>query len=292
MRRLLHGVLTLLVTSAAWCAVPPDSLAFKYVAVGDPLPRLRLAPVAGGPAVDYLGGEDDTVRVFAFVGEGSDRSLALLPVVRDLHARFAGRGVHWCLIVTDRDTAAWADSVAAACPGVPVLVDRGDVLYGTLGVPLTPVVGMGDRDRVLRAYLPYHKVNYGAIIAAHVQHLLGDLDDAGLARVLAPRRQRVRDTADAAVSRSLKLARLLLERGKPDKALGLARRTVNRHPAVPAAHRLLADVLAALGDSAAAATARARADSLAATVPADTGTAGSGVVPAPPPATADSAAAR
>ncbi len=264
MRTLTRCCLFLVLATLAWGAAPGDSLAFKYVAVGDRLPRMRLPAVGRQARLDYLGGGTDRVRVFAFVGEGSERSTSLLRIFARLHQRFADRPVHWCLIVTDRDSAAWADTVAAVCPGVPALLDEGDALYGTLGVPLTPVVGVADSLGVLRAYLPYRKVNYEAVIAGHVRHLLGEIDAAALARILSPPRRRVHDSAAASVERSLKLARLLLERGKPDKALSLAEKAVARYPDEPAAQVLLAEVHAALGDSAAARDARARADSLAA----------------------------
>ncbi len=258
MKALVRCCVVLALATLAWGATPGDTLAFKYQAVGERLPRMRLPTPDRRNRIDYLGEDGARVRVFAFVGEGSERSVDLLRIVARLHRRFAARPVHWCLIVTDRDSAAWADSVAAACPGVPVALDVGDTLYGTLGVPLTPVVGVADSLAVLRAYLPYRRVNYAAVIAAHVRWLLGEIDAAARDRVLSPERHRVQDGAAAAVARSRKLALMLLERGKPDRALALAEKVLARYPEAPSARALLDEIRAAAGDSAVAGDTPAR----------------------------------
>ncbi len=221
-------------------AFPGTDAAFSYATEGEPLPSMTL-PRVGGGAESYLGEDDAVARVFAFVKADHKRSTELLTILDDLHREFAERPVHWALIVSDRHGGSQADSLSASYPDLPILRDMQDGLYGALGVALTPVVGIADEAGVLSVYLPYHKINYSASIAAHVRFLLGDIDDDALAKALAPS-GRVRDTADAGVLRTLKLARMLLDRGKFDQAQKQAEKALAAHPDQPDILELLADI--------------------------------------------------
>jgi hypothetical protein len=68
---------------------------------------------------------------------------------------------------------------------IRILIDRNDDLYGSLGVALYPVIGITDKDHVLRHYLPFRKVNYPAIIEAAIREVLGQIDRAEFERVLS-----------------------------------------------------------------------------------------------------------
>lgn len=257
-RALALACLAFLVCAAA---VPAVDLAFTFVQVGQELPDLQLA----GPrtaAASYLGGEDAQARVFVFLKDGRDSSDRFLETLSGLQHGFAERPVHWSLIVSDRTAPDWADTVCARCPGVSVLRDEGDRLYGTLGVPLTPVVGIADADHVLRAYLTYRKINFGRVIEAHVLRVLGDIDDAELESRLSPH-GRMRDTAAGSVARKLKLARMLFDKEKFDSARKQVDSAIAEAPDAADAWALLAEIHAATGDGDRAAFARARADSLA-----------------------------
>lgn len=240
---------------------PAADLAFSYVAEGDHLPPLELDR-SGGGRESYLGGAGDRARIFAFVKGDHPRSAEIMAEMAAIAGEFADRPIHWALIVTDRHGAAWADSAAAALPGASVLIDHGDTLYGTLGVALTPAVGLGTADGLLHAYLPYRKLHFGAVLRAHLQFLLGDIDAAGLAEILEPVRSRVADSQEAGCLRALKLAGILLESGQADKALIQVEKAVADCPELPAAYETLAEVRKTLGDEAGASTAAKRARSM------------------------------
>lgn len=238
----------LLVTLAGAAA-----LAFKFVSVGSRLPEMELARVGGGTA-GYLGGEGDQASLFAFIKADQEGSEELLKILQELKPDYAGRPVHFALIISGRAEAAWADSILVRCPGATVLLDQGDALYGALGVPLTPVVGIGDGDHVLRAYLTYRKVHYKTVIDANLKFVLGDTTADELARSLAPSGN-AQDSPEAAAGRKLKLARMLLDRGKIDSALSQTQGVLAEYPELSAAHRLLADIRRAQGDEEGAAAA-------------------------------------
>lgn len=248
------------VLAVLFAGSPAANLAFSYVAQGDPLPPVELDR-AGGGRESYLGSAADQARVFAFVKGDHARSAEILAEMAAIAVEFGDRPVHWALIVTDRHGAAWADSAAALLPGASVLIDHGDALYGTLGVALTPAVGLGTAEGVLHAYLPYRKIHFGAVLRAHLQFLLGDVDAAGLAEVLAPTRARVADSQEAGCLRALKLAGILLESGKTDKALIQVENALADCPDLAAAYEALAQVRRALGDEAGAEAAASRARS-------------------------------
>lgn len=261
----LAALAGLLLVSLAGAA----ALAFKFVPVGGVLPPMELEKVGGGRA-DYLGGADTRASLFAFIKADQEGSEELLTILQELKPEHAARPVHFALVISGRADPAWADSILVRCPGATVLLDRDDALYGALGVPLTPVVGIGDGDHVLRAYLTYRKVHYKTVIDAHLKFVLGDLTAEQLAGALAPGGN-AQDSPEAAAGRKLKLARMLLDRGKPEAALTQARAVLAEHPDLAAAHRLLADIRRAQGDEEGAGAALRTAETLeAATAGADT----------------------
>ncbi|MGD9546007.1 MAG: tetratricopeptide repeat protein [Candidatus Krumholzibacteriia bacterium] len=249
------------VLAVLFAGSPAANLAFSYVAEGEPLPPLELDR-SGGGRESYVGAAGDLARVFAFVKGDHPHSAEIIAEMAAIAREFGDRPVHWALIVSDRHGAAWADSAAAALPGVSVLIDHGDTLYGTLGVALTPAVGLGTAEGVLHAYLPYRKIHFGAVLRAHLQFLLGDIDAAGLAEILEPVRSRVADSQEAGCLRALKLAGMLTRSGKTDKALIQIENALADCPELPDAYQALAEVRKLQGDEAGAEAAAMRALSL------------------------------
>ena len=241
---------------------PAADHAFSYVGEGDALPEMRL-PLHGGGEASYLGDDTHQARVFAFVKGGHQRSAEVLRELAGLIEEFKGRPIHWALVVTDRHGTAWADSVAAAVPAAVVLTDVHDELYGSLGVALSPSVGLGTADRKLHAYLPYQKIHYCAAIRAHLQYLLGDIDADQLARTIKPSRDRAADTAEAGCRRALKLAGMLIQSGKTDKALIQVENVLAECPQMAEGYSALAEVRRLQGDREGALSAERRARDLA-----------------------------
>jgi tetratricopeptide (TPR) repeat protein len=234
----------------AGAACPLAGRAFSNVAVGDLLENPTLPTLEGKP-LPLLSGQA-AASVFVFFRPGHDRSREALVQLGRIQKELAGRPVRFVLVVSG----SWPPAeVRAAVDGTgleaPVLVDRGDALYGRLGVALHPVLGIADRSRRLAAYEHYRRINFGEIVLARLRLLLGDIGDAEVARVLAPEKAG-RPAPDAGARRFLNLARLLESRGNHQKALEAVRRSL----AVAASAEALAlegTILAAQGDCAAAA---------------------------------------
>ena len=241
-------------------AAPASDLAFTFVAVGDTLPDLELAGPRSG-AASYLGTDEVRARVFVFLKGGRDSSDKFLETITELKQEFSDRPVAWSLIVSDRNAPAWIDTVCSRCPGVAVLVDKGDQLYGTLGVALTPVVGIADHDRVLQSYLTYRKINFRPTISAHLKFILGDIDQAKLDQLLSPH-GRMRDSVAGSAGRKLKLAKMLLARKKYDMAIQQTNSALKDLPDLAEAYNLLAEIHTAQGDEESADIARAKAREL------------------------------
>jgi len=261
------GLLSAAVVLLTVTLAPASQLAFSYVKTGEPLPSVTLATHDGGQA-DYLGDDTDRARVFAFLKGGHPRSDQVLAQLRNLRDVFADRPVSLTVVVSDRHGSAWADSLAARAGDVPVLIDVGDHLYGQMGVALSPSVGIGTAERTLHAYLPYQKLNYEAIIGAHIGFLLGDLDADALNRALHPTGT-AHDTAEAAALRKLKLADMLLKAGKLDKARQQTEDALAEFPDLAAGYDMLAAIHTAGGDEAAALAAAEHAAALRAAVDAN-----------------------
>jgi tetratricopeptide (TPR) repeat protein len=256
--RMAGGLIAAMTFCFAFASVA--SLAFSHVAEGDPLPQMQLA-APGGVMHSYLGADTDSVRVFAFVKGGHERSTELLEHLNALREEFSGRAVSWALIVSDRHGSAWADSVASLAPDLLLLVDHQDKLYGTLGVALSPSVGVGTGDGLLHAYLPYRKIHYQKIIGAHISYVLKDMSSDELAQVMNPSGQ-ARDTAEMAAARRLKLARMLLDRNNLEKALIQTEDVLAEFPDSADAYDLLAEIHEAAGRTEQAEAVRLRAEAL------------------------------
>lgn len=247
--RLAASVLGTLLSAAAW---PPDSLAFANVDVGDPVESRELPALEGGQATLLQEGK---VGVFVFFRPGHDHSLATLRRLAELEREFAGKPVSFAAVVSD----GWpVEQVRAAVrqSGIrmPVLFDRGDALYGKLGVRLHPVIGVTDRRHRLAAYQPFTAIHHREAVRAHVRRALGEIDDAELAAAVAPPRGTLPgEDARGGARRDVNLGRVLLEKRGWEKALAAARKAQERDPSFGAARTLAGQALAGMGRCAEAA---------------------------------------
>jgi tetratricopeptide (TPR) repeat protein len=232
-------------------------------------PALAFANVPIGAVVDndvlpvFTGGEQSLlgeagVSVFIFFKPGLEHSNQAMSQIAALENELAGRQVHWCAIVSDRVPRAEVEAaVKAAGLRMPVLIDRGDKLYGKLGAVLHPVAGITDANHRLVAYQPFAKVNYPAIIRAHIRHALGEISDAELAAVLNPVAAPLGGDVSVA-HRYLRLAEKQFQTTNSDQALANVRKSLDKNPTAEA-YSLQGRILQAQGkpDEAAAAFASA-----------------------------------
>ena len=240
------GRLAFLVALFGWISSFHPATAAR-AQVGTPVADVELATLEGGKS-QLLG--DAAASVLVFFRPNQERSLSTLKDLADCQKAFAAKPVRWVAIVSG---AASRDSVRAAVRearlAMPVLVDEGDALYGSLGVALHPVIVIVGADRRLAAFEPFRAINYCAVVTARIRHVLREISDEELQRVLAP--PRAVDGGDAQIAgRNLRLAEALFKAKNYDKALERVRRSLDKDPALAPAHALMGEILAAQGNCA------------------------------------------
>jgi tetratricopeptide (TPR) repeat protein len=236
--------------------IGPPAAAFSEV--GTKVEPEELPAAAGGKAA--LLSPSARANVLVFFRADQDRSIKAL---RQLAAceRELGKAVHWAAVVPGSASAPEARA-AAASAGVqmPVLLDEGDKLLELLQVRLSPAVVITDGKGVLRAVEPYRQLDFGEAVRAQVRFVLGEIDQAALARALNPEVSRLpgEDPIKKAM-RDVNMSRRLISLGKYDAAVKQAQKALERAP-VQAAYPVLATAYAKLGrcDDAAKALDQAR----------------------------------
>jgi len=235
---------------------PAAAGAFRGMSPGEPLRDREMPTLEGGKAL-LLGRARASVVVFFRTGQ--DHSVQVLGQLAQLERELAGQPVRFAAVVSDDcDRAEVRALVAETGLRMPILVDRGDELYGEWSVALHPVVGIAGADHRLVSYQHFLKINMLDAVRARIQRALGTIGDAELQAALRPPRPPPRPPS--AAHNRVVLGKALLQRGHTAQALDSARRAVEADPGSAEAQAFLAQALAAAGrcDEAAAAQARAR----------------------------------
>jgi hypothetical protein len=200
------------------------------------------APISGPAAAN----------VIVFFKPDQQNMLGTLQALAACEKELEGQSVKWVAVVPARYSADEAKAMATQAGfKMPVTVDAGDALHDRIGVTMHPTVAILDKDRRLTQFQPYTRLNFCESVMARVRRVLGELDDAGLARALDPTAEQP-SGASSAARRDLKLAEMLFKSGNLDKALELAKTGVSHDPKSAEAHALVGKILATKGDCAGA----------------------------------------
>ena len=238
-----------MVFSALTLAAPEPAHAFAYLAIGDQVPELTLPGLTGG-TVDLV--TATACSVFVFFRPGQENSERVLTQVSELAKRHADKSIHWIGIVSSTYPAADVQALAQAVGlTIPIGVDKGDALYGKLGVILHPSVGVVDRAHRLVAYQPFRKVGFADMLEAQVRRVLGEISEGELAQVLNPAKAVDNDTL-AKAQTHLRMAEMLFKMKSYEGAAASARKSIENDPTLAAARGLLAAALANAGNCAGA----------------------------------------
>src|ERR1035437_3139774 len=223
-----------------------SALAFANVPIGTVMENVSLPALAGGEQ-NLL--SDTNVSVFIFLKPAQEHSNQVMVQTTECEKEMAGKPVHWCAVVSDRiPPAEVAAEVQASGITMPVLIDRGDALYGRFGVVLHPVIGITDQNRRLVAYQPFAKVNYEAFIRAQIRHALKEISDEDLAEVLKPTAAVLGGEASVA-HRFFRLAEKQFQSTNYDRAITNINTSLEKNPTAEA-HSLRGHILAAQGNRA------------------------------------------
>lgn len=236
------ALFSVLLSVAAW---PAASSAFYNLQIGDPVTSAQLPLLEGGKG--RLWKKSVEASLFVFFKPDQENSLKALEALVRCKSQLEGKKIHLVGIVADTfEKTSVQAALTTAGWELPVIVDQGNALYGSIGAVLTPSLGVVDKEGVLRAYQPFLKINYDTVVKARVLHLLGELDDDGLEKVLEP--PAATQGGDLAVAgRNVKLGTMLYKAKKFEKALGLVDKSLELAPELAAAHGLRAAILAGQG---------------------------------------------
>ena len=221
--------LACLIAGVIFCAT--SVLAFANVPIGAVVENVSLPALDGSPQ-NLL--SNTNVSVFIFIKPGLAHSNQAMVQIAALEKEMTNQPVHWCAIVSDRVPRADVEAeIQAAGLVMPVLIDRGDELYGKFGVVLHPVVGITDQHRRLVAYQPFAEVNYANFIRAQIRHALGEITDAELSGALKP--DALPLSGDTSVAHHFfRLAEKQFQSANYDQALANVRKSLDKNPTAEA----------------------------------------------------------
>ncbi len=250
-------------TLAAWLVLPLGLISvcgaaspFTNVAVGEKLPEADLPKLDGGSA-PYIA--DAKANVFIFFRPDQENSESALRQLQEAKTKLGDRSVRWTTIVADtypRETV--GRLVEELGIDMTVLLDHDNELYGRLGVILHPVIGVADDEHVLRAYVPFRKLNLAVQVDAQVKHVLGEITDEQLQAVLNPEPIKLGGNGTVA-KRNLRMGQMFLKMKKYDAALQAAAKSMELDPELAGPYGLKAAAYAEQGDCEQAAPAAQRA---------------------------------
>jgi hypothetical protein len=171
--------------------------------------------------------------VLVFFRPDHERSLAMLSDVARCQERLAGKAVRWLGVVPDGTAAATArEDAARAGARLALAVDRGDAVYGALGLRMHPVVVVLEPGRRVSAVEPFHAVDGCDLLTIRVRRALGEATDAEVARAAAPERSDLPGDGDQTLvaRRNLHLAEKLLAVRSHAKAHAQVRKALEVAP--------------------------------------------------------------
>ena len=225
---------------------PPAS---AFAEVGPQVDKVEVATVAGGKEPVFR--PDIKVNALVFFRSDQDRSVDALRAVAGCEKELAGKAVRWAAVVGDgADKGEVSAVVAATGIKMPVLVDKGDLLYQRLQIRQHPVVIFLDSKGVVRAGEAFRQLDFADVVTTHVRFLLGEVDQATLDKALNPDATALpgQDPMKKAL-RDVNMARRLYEIGQFDGAVKQAQTALEMAP-VPGAFVIMGQAYAKLGNCA------------------------------------------
>ena len=156
--------------------------------------------------------------------------------------------VSWVLVVSDSYAKQAVQKVVRqAALDLPILIDKGDMLYGKLRFRLHPMLGVTDQKFRLVAVQPYRQVNFSKLICAQTKFALGKIDARQRDAILHPQRQQI-DEGKAKLGRQHKMVQMFIKVKSYAKALEYADRELSQNPDDKEMAMLRAQILKACPD--------------------------------------------
>jgi tetratricopeptide (TPR) repeat protein len=246
----MNTTFRLAVVSAAFLLSAPFA-AHAHAEAGTAIENVELRTINGG--VERLLSSKARANILVFFRTGQERSFDALKMLATCEKELASKPIHWVGLVSSSETQAEVrELVTRTGIAMPVLIDQDDKVYGALGIRLHPMVGIADGAFKLITIEMYRQIDYCEIVKGRIKVLLGELDAAGMEKILNPPKGTMpgADIRDVA-KRDVNLGRKQLKIKQYDKALVSANKALEKAP-MGSAFALIGDVHAARGDCAAA----------------------------------------
>ena len=246
----MHATLRLAVVSTLLVLVAPLA-AHAHAEVGTVVENVELRTINGGK--ERLLSSKAKANILVFFRTGQERSVDALKMLATCEKELLGKPIRWVGVVSSSEAPADVQALIRETGiAMPVLIDQDDKVYGALAIRLHPVVAIVDGKSRLVAVEMYRQIDYCDIVKGRIKLLLGELDAAGMEKILNPARgtmpgEDIRDVA----RRDVNLGRKQLQIKQYDKALVSANKALEKAP-MAGAFALIGDVHAARGNCAAA----------------------------------------
>jgi tetratricopeptide (TPR) repeat protein len=242
----MHATLRLALASTLLVLAAPFA-AHAHAEVGTLVENVELRTITGGK--ERLLSAKAKANILVFFRTGQDRSVDALKMLATCEKELLGKPVHWVGLVSSSEAPADVEALIKQTGiAMPVLIDQDDLVYGALAIRLHPMVAIADGRFKLAAVEMYRQIDYCDIVKGRIRLLIGELDAAGMEKILNPARgtmpgEDIRDVA----RRDVNLGRKQLQIRQFDKALLSANKALEKAP-MAGAFALIGDVHAARGD--------------------------------------------
>jgi len=217
------------------------TFAYPQAAIGTKVKNIALKNASGKK---YSIFDKEPVTVLFFFRPDARNSIESLKEIVRCEKAVQKKTVRCLGIVSDRHA---PDEIETAIAEVgltmPVLIDEGDVLFGSLKGKVRPTAVVIDQSQKIVAWQPFTKINFYVRITAWIRLALGEISNEELEQTLNPPKKERHLESDK-INRRLNLAKILFANGKNGKAKEIVEEILKSNPALPAANALLDSILA------------------------------------------------
>lgn len=220
------------------------SASAAHAAVDSPVGNAEMPLLEGGKAFPL---RDVEANVLVFFRVNQKHSVEALSELAKCKTAFTEKSVHWVAIVSG---SAPAESVTAMLRDTgfvaPVLVDRDDAFYGSLGVAMHPVVVLVGRNHKLAAFETFRAVDFCSVVSTRIRYMLHEISDTDRDAALAPPKA-TQGGGNQVARRYRAFAEVLFRDKNYDNALQRVRKSLELDPGFASSHELLGQILSAQG---------------------------------------------
>ena len=168
-----------------------------------------------------------------------ERSLMALTDGQDLFKRYKDKGVQVMGLTTEIDKQEELRNIVKEHEiDFPVLLDTDRQVFGDYGIRVYPSTVIIDRGSKLSYDLPGHSLTYKITLEAHLQYMLGEIDEKKLNDIISFHRETVDESAVLA-ERRYNLALKFTKAQLYEQAIEEAKKSTEAKPDIAGSHTLL-----------------------------------------------------